>query len=122
MNAIARAPLPPGIFWGLSSFQMLAMFRRGLFYAYLSVYLRYHLGLSVTETTLFATLPMLANIVAQNLIWGRLSDRYQRRRTLITESVAMIGAGLLAGRLLACTGNGQGILVGTAVSLAYFLS
>ena len=59
------------------------MFRRGLFYAYLSVYLRYHLGLSVTGTTLFATLPMLANIASQNLIWGRLSDRYQRRKTLI---------------------------------------
>ncbi len=82
-----------GTFWGLSSFQMLAMFRRGVFYAYLSVYLRYYLGLSVTETTLFATLPMLANIVAQNLIWARLSDRYQRRKTLIItgEIIGAIG-------------------------------
>ena len=83
MTTFTRPFVPAGIFWGLSSFQILAMFRRGLFYAYLSVYLRYHLGLSVTETTLFATLPMLANIVSQNLIWGRLSDRYQRRRSLI---------------------------------------
>ena len=71
------------IFWGIGSFQALAMFRRGLFYAYLSIYLRYYLDLSVTETTLFATLPMLANIIAQTFFWGRLSDRLQLRRTLI---------------------------------------
>ncbi len=71
------------VLWGIGSFQALAMFRRGLFYAYLSIYLRYFLGLSVTETTLFATLPMICNIAAQNLIWGRFSDRKQLRRTLI---------------------------------------
>lgn len=71
------------VFWGIGSFQALAMFRRGLFYAYLSIYLRYYLGLSVTETTLFATLPMLCNIAAQTLVWGRISDRRQIRRTLI---------------------------------------
>lgn len=71
------------VFWGVGSFQALAMFRRGLFYTYLSIYLRYYLGLTVTETTLFATLPMLANIIAQTFIWGRLSDRLQLRRTLI---------------------------------------
>lgn len=83
MRTPPHASVGPRLFWGLSSFQVLAMFRRGLFYAYLSVYLRYHLGLSVTGTTLFATLPMLANIASQNLLWGRLSDRYQRRKTLI---------------------------------------
>ncbi|MFZ2630226.1 MAG: MFS transporter [Desulfosalsimonadaceae bacterium] len=76
--------LPPArVFWGISAFQALAMFRRGLFYAFLSIYLRFFLGLSVTETTLFATLPMIFNIGAQTLIWGRLSDRKQIRRTLI---------------------------------------
>ena len=90
-------PVPgPGIFWGLSSFQILAMFRRGLFYAYLSVYLRYYLGLSVTATTLFATLPMLANIAAQNLIWGRLSDRYQRRRSFIIAGELLGAVGTVA--------------------------
>lgn len=71
------------VFWGIGSFQALAMFRRGLFYAYLSIYLRYYLDLSATETTLFATLPMLANIAAQTFVWGRFSDRFQLRRTLI---------------------------------------
>ena len=66
-------------FIGLSSFEMLAMFRRGLFYAYLSIYLRQYLGLSVTETTLFATLPMTVNIFCQTFIWGRISDRFQVR-------------------------------------------
>jgi MFS family permease len=68
---------------GLASFEMLAMFRRGLFYAYLTIYLRHFLGLSVTATTLFATLPMVVNILSQGLIWGRISDRYQLRRSLI---------------------------------------
>ncbi len=71
------------IFLNLSSFQILTMFRRGLFYSYLSIYLRFFLGLSVTETTLFATLPMICNVVFQNFVWGRVSDRYQLRRTLI---------------------------------------
>ena len=72
------------------------MFRRGMFYAYLSIYLRYFLGLSVTETTLFATLPMLANIICQATLWGRLSDRYQLRRTLIVWGEILGGIGTVA--------------------------
>jgi MFS family permease len=68
---------------GISSFQVLAMFRRGLFYSFLSIYLRFYLGLSVTETTLFATLPMIFNVAFQTFVWGRVSDRTQKRRTLI---------------------------------------
>ena len=59
------------------------MFRRGLFYTYLSIYLRYFLGLTVTETTLFATFPMIFNILFQTFVWGPISDRYQKRRRLI---------------------------------------
>jgi len=70
-------------FFGLSSFQVLAMFRRGLFYSYLSIYLRAFLGLSVTETTLFATLPMIVNVFFQMFVWGIISDKLQLRRTLI---------------------------------------
>ena len=86
---------PAAHFFSVSSFQILAMFRRGMFYAYLSVYLRYFLNLSVTETTLFATLPMLANIVFQTALWGRLADRYQLRRTLIIRGEILGGAGTL---------------------------
>jgi len=67
-----------------------------MFYAYLSIYLRYFLGLSVTETTLFATLPMLANIICQATLWGRLSDRYQLRRTLIVWGEILGGIGTVA--------------------------
>jgi len=70
-------------FFNISSFQVLAMFRRGLFYSYLSIYLRFYLGLSVTETTFFAFFPMVLNIVFQTFVWGPMSDRYQKRRTLI---------------------------------------
>jgi MFS family permease len=70
-------------FFGIASFQALAMFRRGLFYSYLSIYLRFFLGLSVTETTFFATFPMLLNIIFQTFVWGVLSDKYQKRRTYI---------------------------------------
>jgi len=72
---------------------MLAMFRRGLFYAYLSIYLRHRLGLSVTETTLFATLPMVVNVLAQTLVWGKISDRLQLRRTLIIVGEILAACG-----------------------------
>jgi MFS family permease len=84
---------PGAIFLGLSSFEMMAMFRRGLFYTYLSIYLRHFLGMSVTETTLFATLPMVANVLCQTFVWGTISDRYQVRRTLIICGEALAGVG-----------------------------
>ncbi|MHA1518844.1 MAG: MFS transporter [Promethearchaeota archaeon] len=74
---------PKKIFYFLSSFQILAMFRRGLFYTFLSIYMRYFLELSVTATTLYATIPMVLSSIFQTFVWGRLSDRIQRRRTLI---------------------------------------
>lgn len=81
-------------FIGLSSFQMLAMFRRGLFYSFLTIYLRHYLGMSVTETTLFATGPMVMNVLLQAFVWGPLSDRCQLRRTFI-----------IAGEILAAVGT-----------------
>ncbi|HMA69782.1 MAG TPA: MFS transporter [Candidatus Mcinerneyibacterium sp.] len=77
----------------IASFQVLAMFRRGLFYSFLSIYMRFILGLSVTETTFYATFPMILNIIFQNFIWGGLSDKYQKRKTLIVagEILAAIG-------------------------------
>ncbi len=83
-------------FIGLSSFEILAMFRRGLFYAYLTIYLRHYLGLSVTATTLFATLPMLVNVLSQTFIWGRVSDHFQLRRSLIVVGEILAASGTLA--------------------------
>jgi MFS family permease len=97
-NMIAHRQANPqhrlgAIFLGLSSFEMMAMFRRGLFYTYLSIYLRHFLGMSVTETTLFATLPMVANVLCQTFVWGTISDRYQVRRTLIICGEVLAGVG-----------------------------
>jgi len=49
--------------------------------------------MSVTETTLFATLPMILNVFFQMFVWGVISDRYQRRRTfiIIGEVFAAVG-------------------------------
>ncbi|MBA7632033.1 hypothetical protein ES703_39575 [subsurface metagenome] len=80
-------------FIGLSSFQLLAMFRRGLFYTYLSIYLRDFLHLSVTETTLYATLPMIMSVIFQNFVWGPLSDKFQKRRTFIIFGEVLAGVG-----------------------------
>ena len=80
-------------FLGLSSFQMLAMFRRGLFYTYLSIYLKDFLNMSVWETTLYATLPMIMSVIFQNFVWGPISDKFQRRRTLIISGELLAGIG-----------------------------
>jgi MFS family permease len=84
-------------FPGIASFQIMTMFRRGLFYSYLSIYLRFFLGLSVTETTFFATFPMILNIIFQTFVWGVLSDKYQKRRTYIIlgETFAAISTTLV---------------------------
>ena len=80
-------------FASLSIFQIMAQLRRGIFYFFLSIYLKEFLGVSNTEMTLFATLPMVANILAQSTIWGRISDKFKKRRLLIVfgELFAAIG-------------------------------
>ncbi|MFX1325817.1 MAG: MFS transporter, partial [Promethearchaeota archaeon] len=70
---------------------MLAMFRRGLFYTFLSIYLKEFLNLSVWETTLYATLPMVMSVIFQNLVWGPISDKIQRRRTFIIIGEILAG-------------------------------
>ncbi|MFX1344969.1 MAG: MFS transporter [Promethearchaeota archaeon] len=89
------SPSAGRVFFGLSSFQMLAMFRRGLFYTFLSIYLREFLKLSVWETTLYATLPMVMSVIFQNLVWGPISDKLQRRRTFIISGEILAGAGTI---------------------------
>ena len=74
---------------------MLAMFRRGLFYTYLSIYMREFLNLSVTMTTLYASIPMFMSVLFQNLVWGPISDKFQRRRTLIICGEILAGIGTL---------------------------
>ena len=86
---------PTKTFIGLSSFQMLAMFRRGMFYTFLSIYLREFLVMTVTETTLYATLPMIMNVLFQTFLWGPISDKFQRRRLLVISGEILAGVGTL---------------------------
>ena len=71
----------------------MAMARRGLFYTFLALYLRVVLGLSVTATTLLASLTMITNSVSQTFVWGKISDKYQARASLIVigETIAAVG-------------------------------
>ncbi len=78
---------------GLSSYQFMAMARRGLFYTFLSLYLMAGLGLSVTATTLLASLSMIANSVSQTFVWGKIADKYRLRARLVVigETTAALG-------------------------------
>jgi MFS family permease len=71
----------------------MAMARRGLFYTFLALYLRVNLGLSVTGTTLLASLTMIANSTSQTFVWGKISDKYQARTSLVVigETTAAFG-------------------------------
>jgi len=71
----------------------MAMARRGLFYTFLSLYLMVGLGLSVTATTLLASLSMITNSVSQTFVWGKISDKYRIRVRLVIigETIAAFG-------------------------------
>lgn len=80
-----------GIFVNLSLFQFLSFVRRGIFYTFMINYL-YKLMPFVTLTALLGTLNMIASALGQNLLWGKISDRYKLRTKLIIagESIAAI--------------------------------
>lgn len=52
--------------------------------------------MTVTETTLFATIPMVLNVSFQTFVWGVLSDKFQLRRTLVILGEILAGIGTLA--------------------------
>jgi len=83
------------VFYGLALFQILAMFRRGIFYTFLAIYMRVYLGLSVTATSFYATLPALLSASFQMIVWGRLSDRRQNRRSFMIVGEIIPGLLLL---------------------------
>jgi MFS family permease len=77
------------VFLNLSLFRFLSFVRRGVFYTFMINYL-FDLMQTVTLTTLMGTLNMMASALGQNLLWGRISDRYKLRTELIIagESIA----------------------------------
>jgi MFS family permease len=87
-----QQPVPQrSIFLNLSLFQFLCFVRRGVFYTFMINYL-YDLMNSATLTTLLGTFNMIGSSLGQNLLWGKISDRYKLRAKLILagESIAAV--------------------------------
>jgi MFS family permease len=83
------SPLFRKIFINLGIFQFLTFLRRGIFYTFMINYL-YMLMHTVTSTASLGTLNMIASTLGQNILWGRICDRFKVRTKLIIigESIA----------------------------------
>jgi MFS family permease len=46
-------------------------------------------------TTLYASIPMFMSVIFQNFVWGPISDKFQRRRTLIICGEVLAGIGTI---------------------------
>ncbi|MGQ9744330.1 MAG: MFS transporter [Candidatus Bathycorpusculaceae bacterium] len=79
------------VLFNLGLFQFLSFVRRGVFYTFMINYL-FDLMQTVTLTTLLGTLDMVSSALGQNLLWGKISDRYRLRARLIIagESIAAV--------------------------------
>ncbi|MEM3577332.1 MAG: MFS transporter [Candidatus Bathyarchaeia archaeon] len=71
-----------GVFFNLGLFQFLTFVRRGVFYTFMINYLYMLMG-TVTSTAALGTLNMFASGLGQNLLWGKISDRYKLRARLV---------------------------------------
>ncbi len=80
-----------GTFLNLGLFQFLSFVRRGVFYTFMINYL-FDLMHTVTFTTLLGTLNMVGSALGQNLLWGKIADRYKLRARLVIlgESIAAV--------------------------------
>lgn len=78
------------VFFNLSIFQFLAFLRRGIFYTFMINYL-YMLMPTATLTASLGTLNMIASSLGQNLLWGRICDRYKLRAKLIVMGEMIAG-------------------------------
>ena len=87
----SQQPIQKGTFISLSLFRFLSFVRRGVFYTFMINYL-FDLMQTVTFTTLMGTFNMMTSALGQNLLWGKISDRYRLRTKLI-----------IAGELIAAT-------------------
>ena len=79
------------IFWGLALYQAIGMVGRGVFNTFIAIYLKTYIGLSIANSTLYVALPLITNGICQTLIWGRLSDRFHKRKSLIIAGEGLAG-------------------------------
>ena len=77
------------VFLNLGLFQFLSFVRRGVFYTFMINYL-YGLMQTVTFTALLGSLNAVASMLGQNLLWGKIADRYKlsSRLIIIGETIA----------------------------------
>ncbi len=112
-------------FLGLGSFQFLSFVRRGVFYSFMYIYLFTLMG-NVTTTAALGTLNMVASTAGQNLLWGRISDRYGLRRRLIVAGEVLAGFSYLmvfyAHRIILDAGErvSAGLVIITGLSMLEF--
>lgn len=78
-----------GTFFNLSVFEFLTFLRRGVFYTFMINYLYLLMG-TVTSTAALGTLNMIGSSIGQNLLWGKICDRYNLKAKLIVagETIA----------------------------------
>ena len=86
----SRFPVQRSALLGLGSFQFLTFLRRGVFYTFMYIYLFGLMG-NVTTTAALGTLTMLMSTAGQNMIWGKISDRYRLRAKLVVFGELLAG-------------------------------
>jgi len=89
MKLVSEQASRRNVFFSLGLFQFLTFVRRGVFYTFMINYL-FILMRAVTSTAMLGTLNMISSALGQNLLWGKISDRYKLRTKLIMigESIA----------------------------------
>lgn len=115
-------------YFNLSVFQFITFLRRGVFYTFMIPYLHMLMG-TVTWTAALGTLNMIGSSLGQNLLWGRICDKYKARTKLIIsgEMIAAVTYVLvfLIHRFLRDSGNnfnaGLSIILGLSI-LEFFWS
>lgn len=115
-------------YFNLSVFQFITFLRRGVFYTFMIPYLHMLMG-TVTWTAALGTLNMIGSSLGQNLLWGRICDKYKTRTKLIIsgEMIAAVTYVLvfLIHRFLRDSGNnfnaGLSIIFGLSI-LEFFWS
>jgi len=90
MSWHSRFPVEKSTLLGLWSFQFLTFLRRGVFYTFMYIYLFGLMG-NVTTTAALGTLTMLMSTAGQNMVWGRISDRYRLRAKLVVLGEMLAG-------------------------------
>jgi MFS family permease len=89
-----KHPAQKNIIVNLSLFQFLSFVRRGVFYTFMINYL-FSLMQTATSTTLLGTLNMVASALGQNLLWGKIADRYRLRAKLLIAGESIAAAAYL---------------------------